>query len=172
MFSRLLHFAFENPLWGGAPQLIKMLMSWDHMGWNPELNRSEENQTLCVLWQTVTIGDTPARAVCTLENLSWGFSKTPTMCWRALVLGLHTRGSSLMCWRMEGWKSALWCASSTCLTCITSSFFPQGRERWPHLATMATSTRDNPALILISGVWCGDAPSALLQYLAGAGSTV
>lgn len=49
VFSRLLHFVLKNPLWGRVPQLIKMLMSWHHMGWKLELNRSEESQTLCAL---------------------------------------------------------------------------------------------------------------------------
>lgn len=117
-YSRVLYFVFKKSLWGGAPHLIKMLMSCDDTGWKLDLTRSEESQTLCVLCQTVTTDNTPGRAVCILEILSWGFSKIPTMCWRALavVLGLHTRGSSWMCRRVEGWKSALWCASSSCLT--------------------------------------------------------
>lgn len=146
-----------------------MPVSCDCAGWKLELNRSEESQTLCVLWQTVATDNAPGRAVCMLETLSWGFSKTPTMCWRALavVLGLHTRGSSWMCWKMEGWKSALWGASSTCLTIASCWSFPQGGERWWHLVTMATSTRETLLSPLMSWVWCGDAaPSALLQYLA------
>lgn len=146
-YCGLLHFVFKNPLWGGAPSLSRcwwavtiQAENWSWIG----LTKAR----LCVLWQTVATDNAPGRAVCMLETLSWGFSKTPTMCWRALavVLGVHTRASSWMCWRMEGWKSALWGASSTCLTIVSCWSFPQGGERWWHLATMDISTRDNPAL--------------------------
>lgn len=99
----VLHFVFKNPLWGGAPQLIKMPMSSDHTGRKPELNKSEESQTLCALANSNYRQYSWQGCVHTWNPFTWPF-KDPPQCAEELWqwCWISTQGAARGC--AGGWR--------------------------------------------------------------------